>query len=137
MHGRVCREGGVGVRRFVCAGWRCASGKPLPPAGLIDDSTRPVLSAVVRRCRAGRPGTVISLISGGERFVVEKLGRRLGVSISEVEVSHGEALERLEQEEQREGQHQERREREAQHQERRQMRRREQGRAEAAGAGVE
>jgi hypothetical protein len=42
-------------------------------------------------CRAGRPGTVVSLVSGGERFVVDKLGRRLGVAIREVEVSHGEA----------------------------------------------
>jgi superfamily II DNA/RNA helicase len=46
--------------------------------------------------RAGRPGTVISLITGGEKFVVDKLGRRLGVRISEVELSHGEASERLE-----------------------------------------
>jgi superfamily II DNA/RNA helicase len=47
-------------------------------------------------CRAGRPGTVISLITGGEKFVVDKLGRRLGVRISEVELSHGEASERVE-----------------------------------------
>lgn len=45
------------------------------------------------RCRAGRPGTVVSLVSGGERHVVDKLGRRLGVNISEVEVRGGEASE--------------------------------------------
>lgn len=45
-------------------------------------------------CRAGRPGTVVSLVSGGERFVVEKLGRRLGVPISEVQLSGGEAAEK-------------------------------------------
>lgn len=34
-------------------------------------------------------------MSGGERHVVERLGRRLGVAISEVEVSGGEAKEVL------------------------------------------
>ncbi|GAB4818516.1 hypothetical protein N2152v2_005562 [Parachlorella kessleri] len=46
-----------------------------------------------RTGRAGRPGTVVSLVSGGERFVVDKLGRRLGVAVREVEISHGEAKE--------------------------------------------
>ncbi|KAL4441461.1 hypothetical protein ABPG77_001965 [Micractinium sp. CCAP 211/92] len=38
-----------------------------------------------RTGRAGRPGTVVSLVSGGERHVVAKLERQLGVQISEVE----------------------------------------------------
>lgn len=45
-------------------------------------------------CRAGRPGTVVSLVSGGERHVIDKLQRRLGVQISEVDVRGGEATER-------------------------------------------
>ncbi|KAL4444214.1 hypothetical protein ABPG75_011951 [Micractinium tetrahymenae] len=47
-----------------------------------------------RTGRAGRPGTVVSLVSGGERHVVEKLERRLGVRFSEVEVRGGEATEK-------------------------------------------
>ncbi len=38
---------------------------------------------------------MVSLISGGERYVLEKMERRLGVRISEVEVSGGEARELL------------------------------------------
>eukprot|EP00887_Chlorella_sp_A99_P001159 scaffold14.g1159.t1 len=45
-----------------------------------------------RTARAGRAGLVVSLVSGGERFVIDKLSRRLGVPIEEVEVSHGEAV---------------------------------------------
>lgn len=45
-------------------------------------------------CRAGRHGRVISLVSGGERHVVHKLTQRLGVPVTELEVSHGEVEER-------------------------------------------
>ena len=47
-----------------------------------------------RTGRAGRPGTVVSLVAGGERHVIDKLQRRLGVNISEVQVRGGEAAER-------------------------------------------
>ena len=50
-------------------------------------------AAAGHACRAGRPGTVVSLVSGGEKVVVDKLGRRLGVAVREVEISHGEARE--------------------------------------------
>lgn len=40
---------------------------------------------------------VVSLASGGERHVVQKLGRQLGVQISEVEVAYGQAAEKEEQ----------------------------------------
>jgi len=43
-----------------------------------------------RTGRAGRAGRVVSCVSGGEKFVMEKLGRRLGVDIKEVSLSHGE-----------------------------------------------
>ncbi|PRW51077.1 DEAD-box ATP-dependent RNA helicase mitochondrial [Chlorella sorokiniana] len=43
-----------------------------------------------RTGRAGRHGRVISLVSGGERHVVRKLTQRLGVPVTELEVSHGE-----------------------------------------------
>ncbi|PSC75732.1 DEAD-box ATP-dependent RNA helicase mitochondrial [Micractinium conductrix] len=42
-----------------------------------------------RTGRAGRPGTVVSLVAGGERHVIDKLQRRLGVNISEVQVRGG------------------------------------------------
>lgn len=44
-------------------------------------------------CRAGRPGNVVSLVSGGERYVVDKLGKKLSVPIKELKVSHGKAAE--------------------------------------------
>lgn len=43
-----------------------------------------------RTARAGRGGTVVSLVSGGEQYVVEKLGRRLGVEIKGVKLTGGE-----------------------------------------------
>jgi hypothetical protein len=58
-----------------------------------ESSIKLQLPLSVLLCRAGRPGTVISLVSGGERFVVDKLARRLGISIDEVEVAQGEARE--------------------------------------------
>lgn len=42
---------------------------------------------------AGRPGTVVSVVSGGERYVVDKLARRLGVSIADIEVAGGSVAE--------------------------------------------
>jgi hypothetical protein len=46
---------------------------------------------------------VVSLASGGERHVVQKLGRHLGVQISEVEVAFGQAAEKEEAEQQPDG----------------------------------
>lgn len=75
-------------RRALCSG-ACAFSAPT--------STPLNLPAVcLGCCRAGRHGTVVSLVAGGERHVVERLGRRLGVKISEVEVAFGEAVERAE-----------------------------------------
>lgn len=42
-----------------------------------------------RTGRAGRPGAVVSIISGGEKFVIEKFGKKLGVDIAEAEVTFG------------------------------------------------
>ena len=34
---------------------------------------------------------VVTVVSGGEKFVVDKLARRLGIEIVQIELSHGDA----------------------------------------------
>lgn len=43
---------------------------------------------------------MVSVVSGGERYVVDKLARQLEVPVREVELSHGQALEVPEEEQQ-------------------------------------
>jgi superfamily II DNA/RNA helicase len=45
-----------------------------------------------RTGRAGRPGVVVSVVSGGEKFVVDKLAGKLKINIPEVDLSHGEMV---------------------------------------------
>ncbi|KAL6771157.1 hypothetical protein ACKKBF_B34165 [Auxenochlorella protothecoides x Auxenochlorella symbiontica] len=42
-----------------------------------------------RTARAGRSGVVVSLVSGGQSYVVQRFGKRLGVDIQPVEFRHG------------------------------------------------
>ena len=79
-------------RRDLAAAHRPRGGAP-PEAGSTTALSAPAPSSIFLY-RAGRHGTVVSLVAGGERHVVERLGRRLGVRISEVEVAFGEAVEK-------------------------------------------
>jgi superfamily II DNA/RNA helicase len=45
-----------------------------------------------RTGRAGRPGVVVSVVSGGEKFVVDKLAGKLRIDIPEVDLSHGDMV---------------------------------------------
>lgn len=45
-----------------------------------------------RTGRAGREGVVVTVASSGEKFVVEKLGRRLGIKFSEVKLEGGDVV---------------------------------------------
>jgi superfamily II DNA/RNA helicase len=45
-----------------------------------------------RTGRAGKEGIVVTVASGGETFVVEKLGRRLGVNFAEIKLEGGDAF---------------------------------------------
>lgn len=40
-------------------------------------------------CRAGRPGSVVSIVSGRQEAVVQRFARKLGVELKSVEFSHG------------------------------------------------
>lgn len=89
--------GARGCRPLVCGVPRPAP--PSPPSAstanpCATQTPPPLPHPAFVVCRAGRPGTVVSLAAGGERHVVEKLGRRLGVRISQVAVAGGEAVER-------------------------------------------
>jgi superfamily II DNA/RNA helicase len=45
-----------------------------------------------RTGRAGKEGIVVTVASGGETFVVEKLGKRLGVNFAEIKLEGGDAF---------------------------------------------
>lgn len=47
-----------------------------------------------RTGRAGRSGTVVTVAAPDELFVVERLGKRLGIEIAAMDVSHGEFVEK-------------------------------------------
>lgn len=87
----VHRQVGAEALHHVLASRECAC-----PTTLLSPLPSPCvcLPSHYFPCRAGRHGRVISLVSGGERHVVHKLTQRLGVPVTELEVSHGEIEER-------------------------------------------